>query len=101
MPERGEGGPLEGVDAIPWNTLQTAYGEAGTVPATLTKLASRDRDVADQGHAEIYDLGERRGMRGVVVAALGAVAVAVMLFLFRDRLGFGGDGPVAAVADDC
>ncbi|TMF11206.1 MAG: hypothetical protein E6I37_10225 [Chloroflexi bacterium] len=57
MPERGEGGPLEGVDAIPWNTLQTAYGEAGTVPATLTKLASRDRDVADQGHAEIYDLG--------------------------------------------
>jgi hypothetical protein len=57
MPELGGGGPLEGIEAIPWDDLQTAYGQASTVPATLTKLASRDRAVADQGYAEIYDLG--------------------------------------------
>ena len=50
-------GALEGIEDIPWNSLQTAYGEASTVPATLIKLASRDRPVADEGHAEVYELG--------------------------------------------
>jgi hypothetical protein len=57
MPELGGSGPLEGIQDVRWNSLETAYGEASSVPATLIKLASPERSLADEGYAEIYDLG--------------------------------------------
>lgn len=57
MPELSGAGPLRGIEGVPWDSLETAYGNASSVPATLLKLASPDRSLADEGHAEIYDLG--------------------------------------------
>jgi hypothetical protein len=50
-------GPLAGVDDIPWGSLQTAYGTASAVPATLSKLASRDRAIVRKAWNEVFEIG--------------------------------------------
>ena len=50
-------GVLEGIDDIPWKHLDTAYGPASLVPATLSKLSSRDRATVDKGWDDVFEVG--------------------------------------------
>ena len=45
---------LSGLDAVPWQKLQHAYGAASDVPELITALASRDRTVGDKTWETLY-----------------------------------------------
>ncbi len=45
---------LEGLDAVPWKTLQHAYGEASDVPGLIRRLASEDSDERDEALDALY-----------------------------------------------
>ncbi|MFL6733167.1 MAG: hypothetical protein ACJ8EY_00550 [Sphingomicrobium sp.] len=52
-------------------------------------MADNDRDTVEREHTTIVETGGDRGGGGVLAVVLLIIAVLVLLFLFRDQLGFG------------
>lgn len=91
------------VNGEPYGKVELRRGDLIDLGHVRLRFVESGEDFVFDRDAEIYDLGERRGMRGVVIGGLAAVALAAVGFLFRDRLGFGGEPgatppPDAAVA---
>ncbi len=84
------------VNGEPYGKVELRKGDLIDLGHVRLRFVEAGEDFVFDRDAEIYDLGERRGMRGVVVATLVAAACAVVLFLFRDKLGFGGDPSTSA-----
>ena len=59
----------------------------------------RDRDHEVIERTTIVDTGGDRGSGGVLAVVLLIIVVLVMLFMFRDQLGFGGDKTEIKVPD--
>jgi hypothetical protein len=47
--------PLEGIDEVPWATLQCAYGEGYRIPSLLRRLAAEDHNVVEKGWEEVNE----------------------------------------------
>ena len=47
--------PLNGLDSIPWETLECAYGEGWRVPAILRRLAADAPEDVEHGWEEINE----------------------------------------------
>lgn len=52
-------------------------------------MADNDRDTVEREHTTIVETGGDRGGGGVIAVVLLIIAILVLLFLFRDSLGFG------------
>jgi len=52
-------------------------------------MADNDRDTVEREHTTVVDTGGDRGGGGVLAVVLLIIAILVLLFLFRDQLGFG------------
>ncbi len=83
------------VNGEPYGKVELRKGDLVDLGHVRLRFVEAGEDFVFDRDAEIYDLGERRGMRGAVVATLVAAACAVVLFVFRDKLGLGGEvGPL-------
>jgi hypothetical protein len=54
-------------------------------------MADNDRDTVERERTTIVETGGDRGSGGVLAVVLLIIALLVLLFLFRDQLGFGSD----------
>ena len=52
-------------------------------------MADNDRDTVEREHTTIVETGGDRGGGGVLAVVLLIIAILVLLFIFRNDLGFG------------
>ncbi|QIK79004.1 hypothetical protein G7077_08960 [Sphingomonas piscis] len=62
-------------------------------------MVDPDRDTVEREHTTIVETGGDRGGGGVLAVVLLIIAVLVLLFLFRDQLGFGSETTEVKVPD--
>lgn len=62
-------------------------------------MGDNDRDRETVERTTIVETGGDRGSGGVLAVVLLIIVVLVMLFLFRDQLGFGGDKTEIQIPD--
>src|SRR3712207_3659391 len=55
LPVREDGRMLEGLDRVPWERLEAAYGPATRVPTYLRRLTSRSRRVRDRAMDDLLN----------------------------------------------
>jgi len=62
-------------------------------------MVDPDRDTVEREHTTIVETGGDRGGGGMLAVVLLIIAVLVLLFLFRDQLGFGSKTTEVKVPD--
>ena len=62
-------------------------------------MVDPDRNTVEREHTTIVETGGDRGGGGVLAVVLLIIAVLVLLFLFRDSLGFGSETTEVKVPD--